>query len=179
MELAHWRGEHANRNASEPSGPSSERRGMAPALGAFGAGLFAGPCASLRRELSEEPGAGNLHLRFDEGRAGHATRAAFSPTLPAGPGTSRRDGRNAPCSSSTMSSVRLILDRVARQQSPSPLHRPSSLTRTRQRLNEKGTFLLCREKETFQFCVDNPVGRIVRRAIFLYRPPKWRATVVS
>ena len=34
-----------------------------------------------------------------------------------------RDGRSAPCSSSTMSSDRLILDRVARQQSPSPLHR--------------------------------------------------------
>jgi hypothetical protein len=34
-----------------------------------------------------------------------------------------RDGRSAPCSSSTMSSGRLFLDRVARQQSPSPLHR--------------------------------------------------------
>ena len=27
---------------------------------------------------------GNLHLRFDEGRAGRATRVAFSPTLPIG-----------------------------------------------------------------------------------------------
>ncbi len=34
-----------------------------------------------------------------------------------------RDGRNAPCSSSAMSSDRLFLDRGARQQSPSPLHR--------------------------------------------------------
>jgi hypothetical protein len=34
-----------------------------------------------------------------------------------------RDGRSAPCSSFAMSSGRLILDRVARQQSPSPLHR--------------------------------------------------------
>ena len=25
---------------------------------------------------------GNLHLRFDEGRAGRAIRVAFSPTLP-------------------------------------------------------------------------------------------------
>ena len=33
------------------------------------------------------------------------------------------NGRSAPCSSSTMSSGRLFLDRVARQQSPSPLHR--------------------------------------------------------
>ena len=34
-----------------------------------------------------------------------------------------RDGRSAPRSSSAMSSGRLFLDRVARQQSPSPLHR--------------------------------------------------------
>ena len=34
-----------------------------------------------------------------------------------------RDGRSAPCPSSAMSSDRLFLDRVARQQSPSPLHR--------------------------------------------------------
>jgi len=41
---------------------------------------------------------------------------------PPAPGK-ERDGRNAPCSSSAMSSGRLFLDRVARQQSPSPLHR--------------------------------------------------------
>jgi hypothetical protein len=34
-----------------------------------------------------------------------------------------RDGRNASCSSSAMSSGRLFLDRVARQHCPSPLHR--------------------------------------------------------
>jgi hypothetical protein len=34
-----------------------------------------------------------------------------------------RDGRSTPCSSYAMSSGRLFLDRVARQQSPSPLHR--------------------------------------------------------
>ena len=34
-----------------------------------------------------------------------------------------RDGRNAPCPSSSMSFDRLFLDRVARQQSPSPLYR--------------------------------------------------------
>jgi hypothetical protein len=34
-----------------------------------------------------------------------------------------RDGRSAPCSSSAMCSGRLFLDQVARQQSPSPLHR--------------------------------------------------------
>ena len=41
---------------------------------------------------------------------------------PRGPAKGR-DGRSAPCSSSAMSSDRLFLDRVARQQSPSPLHR--------------------------------------------------------
>ena len=43
-----------------------------------------------------------------------------------GPGqaTQRRDGRSTPdCPSFAMSSGRLFLDRVARQQSPSPLHR--------------------------------------------------------
>jgi len=36
-----------------------------------------------------------------------------------------RDGRSTPCPSSAMSSGRLFLDRVARQQSPSPLRRQS------------------------------------------------------
>jgi hypothetical protein len=35
---------------------------------------------------------GNLHLRFDEGRAGRATRVAFSPTLP--PGHAASSGQN-------------------------------------------------------------------------------------
>src|ERR1022692_5016768 len=41
---------------------------------------------------------------------------------PRGPAKGR-DGRTAPCSSSAMSPDRLFLDRVARQQCPSPLHR--------------------------------------------------------
>ncbi len=36
-----------------------------------------------------------------------------------------RDGKNTPCPSSAMSSGRLILDRVARQHGPSPLHQRS------------------------------------------------------
>lgn len=44
-----------------------------------------------------------------------------------------RDKRSASCSSSAMSSGRLFLDRVARQQSPSPLHRhPQINTHSRQ-----------------------------------------------
>jgi hypothetical protein len=38
-----------------------------------------------------------------------------------------RDGRSTPCSSFAMSSGRLFLDRVARQQSPSSLHRHAQL----------------------------------------------------
>ena len=35
--------------------------------------------------LSGEPDAGNLHVRFDEGRVGRAHRVALSPTLPPRP----------------------------------------------------------------------------------------------
>ena len=59
---------------------------MAAALGTVGADPSIGYCACLRRELSGEPDAGNLHLRFDEGRVGRATGVAFSPTLPIGSG---------------------------------------------------------------------------------------------
>src|SRR5262249_46651454 len=55
---------------------------MAAALGTVGADPSVGYCACLRRELSGEPDAGNLHLRFDEGRVGRATCVALSPTLP-------------------------------------------------------------------------------------------------
>src|SRR6266567_4193155 len=75
---------------------------MAPASGAVGADPSIGDCACLRRELSGEPDVVNLHLRFDEGRAGRATRVAFSPTLPPGIGTRARP-RSRPCSSSAMS----------------------------------------------------------------------------
>ena len=50
--------------------PSSERGTMAGALGALGADPSIGCCACLRREFPGEPDAGNLHLRFDEGRVG-------------------------------------------------------------------------------------------------------------
>jgi hypothetical protein len=75
---------------------------MAAALGEVGAGSSVGYCACLRRELSGEPDAGNLHLRFDEGRVGRAIVVALSPTLPPGPAEGRSP-RTAPCSSSAMS----------------------------------------------------------------------------
>jgi hypothetical protein len=67
---------------------------MAAALGEVGADPSIGDCACLRRELSGEPDVVNLHLRFDEGRAGRATRVAFSPTLPVGRmvGTTKKNG---------------------------------------------------------------------------------------
>jgi hypothetical protein len=55
---------------------------VAAASGAVGAGPSVGYCASLRRELAGEPDAGNLHLRFDEGRVGRAICVVLSPTLP-------------------------------------------------------------------------------------------------
>src|SRR5216684_2758644 len=63
--------------------PASARRNLVAASGAVGADPSVGTCACLRREFSGEPDVGNLHLRFDEGRVGRATRVALSPTLPA------------------------------------------------------------------------------------------------
>src|ERR1035437_2679830 len=53
--------------------PAAEGAVLVRAPGAVGTGQFgppvqSGTCACLRRELSGEPDAGNLHLRFDEGR---------------------------------------------------------------------------------------------------------------
>lgn len=71
---------------------------MASAFGAIGADPSIGYCACLRRELSGEPDVVNLHLRFDEGRVGRATRVAFSPTLPPEARKQHRPpgGENAP-----------------------------------------------------------------------------------
>src|ERR1019366_4540625 len=63
--------------------PASARREAVGSSGAVGADSTGGTCACLRRELSGEPDAGNLHLRFDEGRVGRGLAAALSPTLPA------------------------------------------------------------------------------------------------
>ena len=68
-----------------------------------------------------------------------------------GQATSRRDGRNAPCSSSTMSSVRLFLDRVARQHCPSPLHRQRELNTHLSALEPKGDILTLQRRGHFYF----------------------------
>jgi len=55
-------------------------------------------------------------------------RGAASRWSGPGQATQRRDGRSTPdCPSFAMSSGRLFLDRVARQQSPSPLHRHTQI----------------------------------------------------
>src|SRR5260370_40781760 len=58
--------------------PSSARSILVAAPGAFGADPIVGACTCLRREFSGEPDAGNLHLRFDEGRVGRASHRPLS-----------------------------------------------------------------------------------------------------
>ncbi len=65
--------QHLQRRSQRPI-PSSARRTMVAASGAIGAAPSLEDCACLRRELSAEPDVVNLHFRFDEGRAGRATR---------------------------------------------------------------------------------------------------------
>ena len=70
--------------ASQPEAVPASRRGvLVRALETVGAVPSFGACASLRRELSGERDAGNLHLRFDEGRVGRGVPVTLSPTLPA------------------------------------------------------------------------------------------------
>ena len=62
----------------------------------------------------------------------------------------------APSSSSTMSSGRLFLDRVARQQSPSPLHRHAQITTRSSRPRTKGDILTLQKKGHFYFALTDP-----------------------
>ena len=59
------------------------------------------------------------------------------------PGSRARREDRAPSHRPQMSSGRLFLDRVARQQSPSPLHRRPQNNTHLKSIREKGTFLLC------------------------------------
>ena len=65
-----------------------------------------------------------------------------------------RDGRGTPCPSSPMSSGRLFLDRVARQQSPSPLHRQPQHNTHFSNGPGKGDISTLHKRVTFLFCVD-------------------------
>jgi hypothetical protein len=78
-----------------------------------------------------------------------------------------RDGRRAPYPSSAMSSGLLFLDRVARQQSPSPLHRHPQINTHSPDAQAKGTFLLC-PKGTLSLCCH------IASRLSLYRPTRSR-----
>jgi len=80
-------------------------------------------------------------------------RAASRRSAPSpGKGTRRED--RAPSHRPQMSSGRLFLDRVARQQSPSPLHRqPQHNTHSSNGLG-KGDISTLHKRVTFLFCVD-------------------------
>ena len=84
-----------------------------------------------------------------------STRAGVPPPVgrPPMPGKGR-DGRNyAPCSSSAMSSGRLFLDRVARQQSPSPLHRQSQNNMHSPEAKAKGDISILPARGHFYFAL--------------------------
>ncbi len=71
-----------------------------------------------------------------------------------------RDGRNccAPCSSFAMSSGRLFLDRVARQQSPSPLHRHPQLNTHSSAPRAKGDISTLPGRRHFYFALTFPAN---------------------
>ncbi|HME10023.1 MAG TPA: group II intron maturase-specific domain-containing protein, partial [Bryobacteraceae bacterium] len=72
--------QHLQRRSQRPYRPPQGATWSGHLVG-LGAQPSNGTCASLRREFSGEPDAGNPHLRFDEGRVGRATGVARSPTL--------------------------------------------------------------------------------------------------
>jgi hypothetical protein len=84
----------------------------------------------------------------------HLRRKCRLPLVGTRASVKGRDGRSAPCSSSAMSSDRLSLDRVARQQSPSPLHRHPQTTMHSSPDPGQGDISTLHKKGTFLFCVD-------------------------
>jgi hypothetical protein len=83
------------------------------------------------------------------------TRAGVPPPVgrPPMPGKGRDGRNNAPCSSSAMSSGRLFLDRVARQQSPSPLHRQPQIIMLSQESQAKDDISTLPERRHFYFAL--------------------------
>lgn len=65
----------------------------------------------------------------------------------------KRDGRHAPGPSSAMSSDRLFLDRVARQQCPSPLHRRLQINTPPSGLRSKGDISTLPARGHFYFAL--------------------------
>ena len=71
-----------------------------------------------------------------------------------------RDGRSALCSSSAMSSDRLFLDRVARQQSPSPLHRRAQINTHSLPARPKPDISTLQRIGHFYFALTAALGRL-------------------
>jgi hypothetical protein len=72
-----------------------------------------------------------------------------------------RDGRRAPYPSSAMSSGRLFLDRVARQQSPSPLHRHSQNNTHSSEARAKGDISTLPGGRHFYFALTKQKKRLI------------------
>ena len=71
-----------------------------------------------------------------------------------------RDGRSASCPSSAMSSGRLFLDRVARQQSPSPLHRHPQINTHSREAQTKGDVSTLLGRGHFYFALTGSIESI-------------------
>ena len=82
-------------------------------------------------------------------------RAASRRSAP-GPGKGTRREDRAPSHRPQMSSGRLFLDRVARQQSPSPLHRQPQHNTHFSDSPGKGDISTLHKRVTFLLCVDTP-----------------------
>jgi hypothetical protein len=91
-------------------------------------------------------------------RCGQTKTKPWGGTVPPPVGRPRaqvkeRVGRTTPFSSSAMSSDRLFLDRVARQQSPSPLHRYRQINMLSRELQAKGDISTLPERRHFYFAL--------------------------
>ena len=114
---------------------------------------------------------GTLNLAFFQASRNLSVRCGQFKIIPSwGRGTASRwsapgpakgrDGRSAPCSSSTMSSGRLFLDRVARQQSPSPLHRHPQNNTHSSNAQAKGDISTLPERGHFYLALTHPKNRL-------------------
>jgi hypothetical protein len=83
--------------------------------------------------------------------------------------TQRRDGRSTPdCPSFAMSSGRLFLDRVARQQSPSPLHRHTQINMHFPEVQAKGDISTLPARGHFYFAATSRIRRLASGRQELY-----------
>jgi hypothetical protein len=87
---------------------------------------------------------------------------------PPEPSPKGHDGRCAPYPSSAMSSGRLFLDRVARQQSPSPLHRHPQINTHSSEAAAKGDISTLPGWGHFYFALQKVLQNLIEQAGCLY-----------